>query len=102
MRTHPKKKIEIVVEAPLRSRLLGLLDRLEVSGYTVLPAVAGRGHHGAWEEGHISDADRMVVVVCLVDSGRLDAILDAVYGALAERIGIVYVADVAVVRPDHF
>jgi len=102
MRTHPKKKLEIVVEAPLRSRLLGLLDRLAVSGYTVLPAVAGRGHHGAWEEGQISDADRMVVVVCLVDAGRLDAILDAVYGALAERIGIVYVTDVAVVRPDHF
>lgn len=103
MQTYPKKRIEIVVEAPALSRLLDRLDKAAVTGYTVLPALAGRGQDGSWRgEGLAGDAGRMVVVVCLTDAARVDAVLDAAYAIVSRQIGIVAVSDVQVIRPEHF
>lgn len=102
METHLKKRIEIVVERPILSRLLDLLDRLAVTGYTVIPAIAGRGREGAWHEGMVGDAGHMVMVICVTDPARVDAVLEPVYSLLSRQIGIVTTSDVQVVRRDHF
>ncbi|MCG8357528.1 MAG: hypothetical protein MI920_18350 [Kiloniellales bacterium] len=102
METHHKKKLEIIVEAPLRGPLLDLLDQLGATGYTVLSATCGRGHEGVWDMGQISEAGSMVLVICLTDSARLEPMLDSIYEVLSGRIGIVYVSDVDVIRQDHF
>jgi PII-like signaling protein len=99
---HAKKKLEIIIEAPMLNRLLDLLDRLSVTGYTVVPAIAGRGRGGSWREGQLTDAGRMVLVICITDPSRVSEVLDPVYKLLARQIGIVTVSDVAVVRGDHF
>ncbi len=101
--TFTKKKLEIVLERPLLNRLLDLLDRLEVSGYTALPALAGRGHDGVWRrEGMVGEAGQMIVVFCILDGDRIDAVLSEVRELITRQIGIVTVTDVEVVRRDHF
>ena len=102
MQTHPKKKLELIVEKPITQRLLDLLDGMDVTGYTVLPAIAGRGQDGAWEEGQITAASHMVQIVCVLDEAKLEEVLPAAFEALRPQIGIVYVSDVAVVREAHF
>ncbi len=102
MQTHPKKKLELIVEKPITQRLLDILDRLNVTGYTVLPAIAGRGQEGVWEEGQITSASHMVQIVCVLDAEKLEEVLPATFEALKPQIGIVYVSDVAVVREAHF
>lgn len=103
MRTFAKKRLDILIEAPVLRRLLELLDRLEVTGYTVTPAVAGRGRGGSWHrEASVGDAGRMYVVFCIVDGSRVEQILDPVFELVSGQIGIVTVADVEVIRPDHF
>ncbi|WP_230530545.1 DUF190 domain-containing protein [Microvirga roseola] len=103
MQTHLKKRVEIVVEYPALKRLLDRLDRAQVTGYTVIPALAGRGHDGAWSsEGLAGDAGRMVMVICITDPARLDPVLDEVYAVVARQIGIVAVSDVQVIRSEHF
>jgi PII-like signaling protein len=103
MEMHAKKRIEVVVEAPLLNRLLALMDEVKVSGYTVLPALAGRGHHGSWSrEGLATDAGRMVVVVAIVDADAVSNLLDAVYPLITRQIAIVTVSDVQVIRGERF
>ena len=103
MQMHRKKRIEIVLEAPLRKRLTDLLEREAVRGFTVLPAISGLGHKGSWDrEGLVSDAGQMIVVVCIVDPGRADALIEAVYALLARQIGIVTISDVEVIRTEKF
>ncbi|NBJ10267.1 DUF190 domain-containing protein [Microvirga arsenatis] len=103
MQTHLKKRIEIVVEYPALRRLLERLDRSQVTGYTVVPALAGRGHDGLWSsEGLAGDAGRMMMVICITDPARLDPVLEEVYSVVARHIGIVTVSDVQVIRSDHF
>lgn len=101
--THRKKRIEVVIEAPVLSRLLDGLDRLSVTGYTVLPALAGRGRTGSWRrDDAVNPAGQMVCVVCITDQQKVSDILDAVHSLLARQIGIVSVSDVEVIRQEHF
>jgi PII-like signaling protein len=101
--THAKKRIEIILEAPALHRLTDRLDRAGVTGYTILPALAGRGRGGAWSgEGLAGDAGRLVMVISIVDAGKVDSVLEGVQGVLARQIGILTVSDVQVLRADHF
>lgn len=101
--THLKKRLEIIVEAPALHRLTDRLDRAGVSGYTIVPALAGKGRTGGWSsEGVAGDAGRLVMVISIVDPTKVDAVLEGVYAVLARQIGIVTVCDVQVIRADHF
>jgi hypothetical protein len=40
MEMYPKKRIEVIVEAPLLPRVAARLDDMKVSGYSILPVVA--------------------------------------------------------------
>lgn len=101
--TYRKKRLDIIVEAPIMNRLLDLLDRLAVTGYTVVPALAGRGRDGSWSRaGLVSDAGQMVLVICVLDESRIAQVLQPVYKLLVRQIGIVTISDVEVVRKEHF
>jgi nitrogen regulatory protein PII len=101
--TYLKKRIDIIVEAPVLNRLLDKLDKVAVTGYTVLPALAGRGSEGSWRgENLVGDAGHMVVVMCVTSADKVDQVLEAAYSILSRQIGIVTVSDVQVIRSEHF
>lgn len=103
MKTHLKKRIDIMVEAPLMQRVLNLLDQQNVSGYTVLPVLAGRGKDGAWHrDGVVGRAGALVMIFCIVDEQRMDEILEPLYKLVSRQIGIVTVSDVQVIRAEYF
>lgn len=103
MDLHPKKRIEIVLEAPALHRLTAALDQAGVTGYTITPVLAGRGEGGSWSrEGLVGNAGQMVMVLCITDPAKADAVLERVMALLARQIGIVSVGDVMVVRPERF
>lgn len=103
MEMHPKKRIEIIVELPLQSRIATLLDTHDVLGYTIYHAQGGRGQEGTWQrDGIVGNAGRMVAFVCIVDATRLDELLTRIYAAIERQIGIVSVSDVEVVRSERF
>jgi nitrogen regulatory protein PII len=103
IKTHAKKRLEIIVEAPVLARLLDKLDQVKVPGYTVLPALSGRGLDGSWSrEGLAGDAGRMVAVICILDATRVDNVLEVIQALLARQIGILSISDVEVIRAEHF
>lgn len=103
MKTYPKKRIEVMVEAPLMNRVLGILDDSEVGGYTVFPALAGKGADGSWHrDGLVGRVGSVVQIVVILDEGKMDTVLDPLFALVSKQIGIVTVSDVAVVRPQGF
>lgn len=103
MQMHSKKRIDIVVEQPVLDRVLRILDEQKVSGYTVIPASAGRGHEGTWNSGGlVGSAGTAVVIFCIVDAGAVDGVLAPLFALVSRQIGIVTVSDVQVIRPEHF
>ncbi len=103
MKTYPKKRIDIMVEAPLMQRVLSVLDQQGVSGYTVLPVLAGRGKDGAWHrDGVVGRAGALVTIFCILDEARVDEVLQPLFKLVSRQIGIVTVSDVEVIRPENF
>ena len=103
MKTFPKKRIDIMVEAPLLNRVLALLDELGVTGYTVLPALAGRGKDGSWHrDGLVGRAGSVVQIFCILDESRIDAVIEPLFKIISRQIGIVTISDVQVIRAEHF
>jgi hypothetical protein len=103
MQTHPKKRVEVIVEAPLLQRIMGRLDQANASGYSVMPIIAGRGHESSWTvDGQVSNVTQMVALICIVDASRVDDLLSSVFDAISHQIGFVTISDVFVIRPERF
>ena len=100
---HKAKRIEIIIEAPMQSRLTRALDAAEVSGYTLLPVLGGSGRSGPWTiDGQISSAGGMVHVLCIVMEDKVDSVLEIAFGIVEKHLGIVSVSDCDIVRPERF
>ena len=103
MKTYPKKRIEIIIEAPLSRRMTEQLDRAGVTGYSVMPLIGGKGLSGSWSaEGQISRASGMVAIICITDADLADKVLSEVFSIVSRQIGIVSMSDVVVIHPEHF
>ena len=90
MKTYPKKRIDIMVEAPLMTRVLAILDDQKVSGYTVVPAIAGRGNDGSWHrDGLVGRAGAVVQIFCIMDESRVGPVLEPLFKLVSRQIGIV-------------
>lgn len=102
MQTHPAKRVEIIIEAPMERRLTEALLAAGVTGFTVLPVLGGSGRSGHWtREGQVGRSG-MVAVVCLIRAERLDALLDAAFAVVERHIGVVSVTEAQVLRAERF
>jgi nitrogen regulatory protein PII len=103
MQTHQAKRVEIIIEAPMQRRLEDAMSRAGVTGYTILPVMAGNGASGKWSrEGQVGRAGGLIAVVCIVRPELKDALLDAAFEVLERHIGIVSVTDCEVIRRERF
>ncbi len=103
MQTYQKSRIDILIEAPFLDRLLETLDGLPVTGYTVLPALAGKGSGGKWRrDGLVGGAGQMHLVYCIVDDAKADETVDAIFRTVERQMAIVTVSQVKVLRPGRF
>ena len=103
MNLHKAKRVEIIIEAPMKSRLTKALDAGGVSGYTLLPVLGGSGRSGPWtRDGQISTAGGMVHVMCIVTEDKVDPILQIAFNIVEKHLGIVTVSDCDIVRLERF
>jgi nitrogen regulatory protein PII len=102
MQTHQAKRVEIIIEAPMETRLTEALTRAGVTGFTVLPVLGGSGRSGVWSrEGQVGRAG-MVAVICLIRPERLDGLLEAAFAVVDRHIGVVSITDCQVLRAERF
>jgi hypothetical protein len=102
MQTHAAKRVEILIEAPMESRLTEALVKSGVRGFSVLPVLGGHGRSGPWSrEGQVGRTG-MVAVVCLIAPDRLDATLEAAFAVVERYIGVVNITEAQVIRPNRF
>lgn len=96
------KRLEIIIEAPLLEKVIAEIGQSGAKGYTVLRGHSGKGERGAWQEGQISTAQHMMIVIVITDKPTTDAILARLADNLESYSGIVTVSDVDVLRPHRF
>lgn len=103
MQMHPAKRVAIIIEAVMASRLRAALEEVGVTGYSVLPVQGGSGRSGGWSrDDAITRGGGMVQVVCIIRPDRLDTLLEAAFAIVEDYIGVVSVSDCEVLRAERF
>lgn len=103
MDVHSKRRIELIIERMAYKRACRVLEQAGMTGYTVLPSMAGFGGGNRWSrDTDISAASDMVVIISIGDKERVDEALEQIANILGAHIGVVSVSDVDVLRPDRF
>ncbi len=92
--------LTIVTEAALENELTDVLPRLGAGGYTIVNA-RGRGSRGVRDAGWTSDSNIRVEVICDPETAdRISTHLREHY--YRDYAMILYLSDVAVLRPEKF
>lgn len=98
-----KKRIELIIERMAYKRACRILEASGLTGYTVLPAIAGFGGGSRWQRDTDMSASRnMVVVVSIGEPEKTYAALKDIERLLGSHIGVVSVSDVTVIRDERF
>lgn len=100
--TVTRRKIEILVDAPLVRRVVAAAEAVGIAGYTLLPTLGGAGRSGPWTDDQVTGAEAKIMFVTVTSSERCEQLITTL-APLLESYGLVLLAsDVAVVRGARF
>jgi hypothetical protein len=102
IQTFTRKRIDILVDAPLCDWLAAEAAKAGIEHYTLLPAHSGRGRGGEWrdDDGFGTVAKRMFVAVS--NEGKVGALLDRIAASIESYGLVITIYDVEVVRGERF
>ncbi len=96
-------RIELIIERMAHKRACRVLEASGLTGYTVLPAMAGYGNSKRWSrDTDLSSSGDMVMIISIGDEEKVRATMDQIGDILGAHIGIVSMTEVEVLRPGRF
>lgn len=100
---HSMKKIEVIVTGENESLISNMLNDANISGFTLLRNVSGKGHHG-FHEGKLLFNDKAVLVmfIAVAPEESIASIAIGMKSLLEKNSGVMFVSDVSVARIDYF
>lgn len=98
-----RKRMEILVDAPLLKRVKAMAADAGIEGYTIIPTLEGRGNKGEWRDERISGgAGSKVIFLTIISEERASKFLDLLEPILEPYGIIVSLATAEVIRPEKF
>lgn len=100
---HPRLRLELIIERMALQRACSILEAAGLTGYTVMPAIAGFGGGNRWNrDTDISASGNMLVIISIGTEEKISAALQQLERLLSAHIGVLNVSEVKVLRPDRF
>ncbi len=100
--TVSRRKIEVLVDAPLIPRVTAAAERAGVSGYTLLPALGGSGRGGRWSDDQVTGVESKVMFMTVASAEKAAALIDALAPVLESHGLLLINTAVEVVRGGKF
>lgn len=100
---HPMKKIEIVVEGAFENAISDMMEEANVTGFTLMRNISGKGHHG-FHEGKIlfNDKSSLVMFIAVASEEVIASMAIGMKTLFQNNSGVMFVSDVSVARIDYF
>ena len=100
---HARLRLELIIERMALKRACSILEAAGLTGYTVMPAIAGFGGGNRWNrDADISASGNMLVVISIGTEERVGHALEQLEKLLSAHIGVLNVSEVKVLRPGRF
>lgn len=102
IQTFTRKRIDILVDAPLCDWLAEVASEAGIDHYTLLAAHSGRGRSGSWcdDDGFGAVAKRMFVAVS--NEAKVGQLLDLLAPSIESYGLVITIYDVEVIRGERF
>lgn len=101
MQTYTRKKLEILIEAPLLKRAEEVLGELGVAVFTVFDGREGRGLHAGGRAAGVMELEQRLIIAITSPETAEKAFLR--FGELFQRYpGVIFASDVEVLRAERF
>ena len=100
---HRMKKIEVIVSGENEGLISNMLNNCNISGFTLIRNISGKGHHG-FHEGKLLFNDKAVLVmfIAVAPEETIESIAMGMKSLLEKNSGVMLVSDVSVARVDYF
>lgn len=99
-RLKPEKLLTIIASEVLEKRLVELVRKARVSGYTVIEA---RGAGSSGEQTGMLDIDTNIEITVILPESRVATVLDPLERMIRNGHHLkVFVSDVSVLMPEHY
>ena len=90
----PMKKVEVVVDCVYLNRVLDILERQGVSGYTVIRDVLGKGERGIMAGDELTDVFKNSYVFTVCSEEIAKSIAESLRPLLSKVGGVCIISDV--------
>jgi nitrogen regulatory protein PII len=92
------KKLEIIIESVERRKVCRLLDQLNVSGYTIIDNVLGRGSHFTRSGSELSDIMKNSLIIVIESDEVISKVIDVMKNEVLNFYsGKLFLSDVEVI-----
>lgn len=100
--TVTRKRIEILVDAPLAPRIIAKIKAVDISGWSLIHVDSGGGRDGEWQHDDVTSAAAKTIVLVIASQTKADKLVDALAPLLDSYRLLLTIGDVQVVRGDRF
>ncbi|MCX7676029.1 MAG: transcriptional regulator [Alteraurantiacibacter sp.] len=96
-----RKRIEILVDNPLVRQVTNAIDKVRITGWTVLPVTSGSGRDGRWREERVIGNDKSLVLT-IASAEKAQALVETLAPMLNSHGLLLSMWDVEVIRGERF
>jgi PII-like signaling protein len=100
--TVPRQRVEILVDSPLLPRIIKAAESAGIMAHTVLPALSGAGHGGAWSDDQVTGASSKVLFVAITSREKAAALTERLTPLLDDYGLVLILSEVQVIRAGKF
>jgi PII-like signaling protein len=102
IQTVTRKRIEILVDTPLVSRIVAHVKAVDISGWSIIHVDSGGGRNGQWQQDDITGATAKTIVLIVASEDKTNALVDVLAPLLDSYRLLLTVGEVQVVRGERF
>lgn len=96
-----RKRIEILADTPLAKRVTRAIDKVEISGWTILPVQSGSGRDGPWRDERVTGSDKSLILT-IASQEKASLLSEELAPILSSHGLLLTMWDVEVVRGERF
>lgn len=102
VQTVTRKRIEILVDAPLAPRIIAHIKAVDISGWSLIHVDSGGGRAGQWQHDDVTEAGAKTIVLVVASDEKAQRLVDAIAPLLDSYRLLLTIGDVQVVRGERF
>ncbi len=92
------KKLEIIIESFELNKVIREIDECNISGYSVISDITGRGRHGNKVSAILVDVIRYEMIIIVEEESKIEAVIKRVKPMIERYSGIMFLTDAEVIH----